>query len=128
MLTLERIDHIAITVKDVESSLKWYKETLGLEQYYEGEWNGVPVMVGKCGTCIAIFKVKGENPLPSSAGKDTSAMIHLAFRADRINFEEAQTQLTDKNIRFEFSDHKISHSIYFKDPDGHQLEITTYEI
>ena len=31
-------------------------------------------------------------------------------------------------IEFEFQDHKISHSIYFYDPDRHELEITTYEL
>jgi catechol 2,3-dioxygenase-like lactoylglutathione lyase family enzyme len=127
MFTLERIDHVALTVKDVKASAKWYKETLGLEQYYEGEWDGVPLMIGKGGTCIALFKAKGENPLPPPKA-DTFAMMHLAFKADRINFEEAQRQLNKKAIKFEFADHNISHSIYFNDPDGHKLEITTYEV
>ena len=26
-----------------------------------------------------------------------------------------------------FSDHGISHSVYLNDPDGHQIELTTYE-
>lgn len=127
MFSLERLDHIAITVRDVESSAKWYKETLGLERYYEGEWGGVPVMVGKGGTCLALFKVKGTNPEPPP-GYDSIAAVHIAFRADRKNFEESQRILKEKNIDFSFSDHNISHSIYFKDPDGYELEITTYEI
>jgi len=28
----------------------------------------------------------------------------------------------------EFQNHGIAHSIYFRDPDGHELEITTYEV
>lgn len=84
-------------------------------------------MIGKGGTCIALFKVKGENPLPAP-GWNTLAMMHIAFKADRENFEKAQEKLNEKGIKFEFADHDISHSIYFKDPDGHELEITTYEI
>jgi catechol 2,3-dioxygenase-like lactoylglutathione lyase family enzyme len=81
MFDLDRIDHVAITVSNLENSVKWYKETLGLERYYEGEWNGVPIMVGKGGTCIALFKVKGDNPRP--APRNSLAMMHLAFRADK---------------------------------------------
>ena len=55
-------------------------------------------------------------------------MLHLAFRADRENFIAAQDELKKRGIKFEFQDHEISHSIYFYDPDGHQLEITTYEM
>ena len=32
------------------------------------------------------------------------------------------------NIAVSFQDHDICHSIYSADPDGHQLEITTYEL
>jgi catechol-2,3-dioxygenase len=40
----------------------------------------------------------------------------------------AQEELTKRGIAFHFQDHEISHSIYFDDPDGHQIEITTYEV
>jgi catechol 2,3-dioxygenase-like lactoylglutathione lyase family enzyme len=56
------------------------------------------------------------------------AMQHLAFRADRKNFAKAQQALNEKGIEFRFVDHEISHSIYFKDPDGHEIEITTYDL
>ena len=55
-------------------------------------------------------------------------MLHLAFRANRGDFLAAQRELEERGIKFEFQDHEISHSIYFRDPDGHQLEITTYEV
>jgi catechol-2,3-dioxygenase len=55
-------------------------------------------------------------------------MLHLAMRANRRNFLAAQKELKKRGIEFEFSDHQISHSIYFRNPDGHRLEITTYEL
>ncbi len=39
-----------------------------------------------------------------------------------------ERELKERGIDFEFEDHKIAHSIYFRDPDGFDLEITTYEI
>lgn len=139
MFELERIDHVAITVSDLGNSIRWYKEVLGLERYYKDAWDGVPIMMGKGGTCIALFKVRGKTPsrgdksdklkhvLPDDRWR-TLAMQHLAFRADRKNFEEAQKSLKEKGIEFRFVDHEISHSIYFKDPDGHEMEVTTYEV
>jgi catechol-2,3-dioxygenase len=55
-------------------------------------------------------------------------ILHLALRANRKNFLAAQEELKQRGIQFEFQDHEISHSIYFSDPDGHKLEITTYDL
>ena len=65
---------------------------------------------------------------PTSSSHRELRMLHLAFRADRENFLAAQRELEKRGIEFEFQDHEISHSIYFRDPDGHALEITTYEL
>lgn len=55
-------------------------------------------------------------------------MLHLAFRATRADFLLAQEILQKRHIAFDFADHGISHSIYFRDPDNHEIEITTYEL
>src|SRR5438876_12135497 len=124
-MQLEGIDHVAMGVRDIERSAKWYIEVLGFERLHEGMWNGVPTFIGKGNTGIALFPASHE--LIPSAHREIR-MLHLAFRADRENFLAAQRELEKRGIEFEFSDHEISHSIYFHDPDGHQLEITTYEI
>jgi catechol 2,3-dioxygenase-like lactoylglutathione lyase family enzyme len=127
MFELQRIDHVALTVSNTESSVRWYKEVLGLEEYFPGAWGGVPVMIGKGGTCLALFRSSVDKPANVNV-RENAVMRHLAFRADRKNFEQAQIDLAGKGIKFEFQDHEISHSIYFNDPDGHKIEITTYEL
>jgi catechol-2,3-dioxygenase len=64
----------------------------------------------------------------AASGRSGVRMLHLALRANRKNFLAAQEELKRRGIQFEFSDHEISHSIYFRDPDGHELEITTYDL
>src|SRR5438093_12856063 len=124
-MQLEGIDHVAVGVRDVEHSAKWYIEVLGFERLYEGVWNGVPTFVGKGNTGLALFPASQETkPLD----RRDIRMLHLAFRASRENFLAAQRELEERGIKFEFKDHEISHSIYFRDPDGHALEITTYEL
>ena len=125
-MQLEGIDHVALAVRDVEGSAKWYIEVLGFERQHDGVWDGIPTFVGKGNTGIALFPARGNSQPTPIAGKID--ILHLAFRADRENFQAAQAELKRRGIRFEFQDHEISHSIYFRDPDNHELEITTYEI
>jgi len=124
-MKLEGIDHIAMGVRDIERSAKWYIDVLGFERLHEGMWNGVPTFIGKGNTGIALFPANQEQK--TSAHREIR-MLHLAFRTNRENFLAAQSELDKLGIEFEFQDHEISHSIYFRDPDGHQLEITTYEL
>jgi catechol 2,3-dioxygenase-like lactoylglutathione lyase family enzyme len=126
-MQLEGIDHVAIGVRDVEQSAKWYIDVLGFERLHEGMWDGVPTFIGKGNTGIALFPARPEAESTPS-GHRGLRILHLAFRADRQNFLAAQRELQKRGIKFEFEDHEISHSIYFRDPDGHQLEITTYEL
>src|SRR6185312_15470213 len=49
-MNLEGLDHIALAASDVEKSVKWYLEVLGLERQHEGRWDGVPIFVGKGAT------------------------------------------------------------------------------
>jgi catechol 2,3-dioxygenase-like lactoylglutathione lyase family enzyme len=126
-MQLEGIDHVALGVRDIERSAKWYIEVLGFERLHEGMWKGVPTFIGKGNTGIALFPASPDAKSGPSTSRDVQ-MLHLAFRADRQNFLAAQHELEKRGIKFEFQNHEISHSIYFCDPDGHQLEITTYEL
>src|SRR5262249_33577176 len=125
LMQLQGIDHVAMGVRDIERSAKWYIDVLGFERLYQGMWNDVPHFIGKGNTGIALFPANQE---PKTSAHREIRMLHLAFRADRENFLVAQRELEQRRIKFEFQDHGISHSIYFRDPDGHQLEITTYEL
>ena len=122
-MKLTALDHVAIAVADVEASARWYVEVLGFERMHSGHWDGVPTFVGVNGTGIALFPQKERAGNPGSTG-----VLHFAFRAPRNEFLRGQEELTRRSISFDFEDHGISHSIYFRDPDGHQVEITTYEL
>ncbi len=133
-MDLEGIDHVALSVCDVERAAQWYMDVLGFERQFDGMWDGVPVFIGKGTTALALFPVRsiesGRNGRirPASPCTADIRMLHLAMRANRKNFVAAQEELKRRGIKFEFQDHEISHSIYFRDPDGHHLEITTYEL
>jgi catechol 2,3-dioxygenase-like lactoylglutathione lyase family enzyme len=126
-LKIEQIDHVALTVKDQARSIDWYHDVLGLERRHAGVWGDVPAMMCAGETCVALFRAYSPEP-NAPPDHNTIAMRHLAFKVDRANFEQAQQELKARGIEFEFQDHMISHSIYFNDPDGHQIELTTYDV
>ena len=126
MFSLEALDHIALSVRDVARSAQWYADVLGFERLHPGLWNDVPVFVGRGEMAIALFPAS-KNAQPANA-RGALAILHFAFRAVRPEFLAAQNHLKARGIDFEFQDHEISHSIYFPDLDGHEIEITTYEL
>ena len=125
--SLDGIDHVAIAVRDVERSAAWYSEVLGLERRYQDVWGSHPAVVGVGTTSLALFPVAGPSPQPRP-GRDVLTMRHLAFRATRREFENARTALSERGIGFTEQNHQVSESIYFEDPDGHEIEITTYDL
>jgi len=127
MFKIEALDHVALSVRDVERSARWYADVLGFERLHEDKWNGIPAFVGSRAAAIALFPASEEIG-SGSADQPAVRTLHFAFRTDRENFSRAQDELKKRAIPFEFQDHDISHSIYFRDPDGHKIEITTYEL
>ena len=127
MFEIDTLDHVALSVRDLERSARWYADVLGFKRLHEGKWNGIPIFVGNDAAAVALFPASEEI---GSASVDRAAVrtLHFAFRTDRQNFLRAQDELKKRAISFEFQDHEISHSIYFRDPDGHKIEITKYEL
>lgn len=125
---LDGLDHVALLVRDQARSIAWYGDVLGLELIYEAEWGAVPAMLVAPGSRTGVALFPAEDPQAAGAPPGSIAVAHVAFRADRAGFERAQAALAEHGIAFRFEDHDVSHSIYFTDPDGHRLEITTYDL
>jgi catechol 2,3-dioxygenase-like lactoylglutathione lyase family enzyme len=123
-MNLEQIDHVALRCASPEATKNWYVNTLGFEHVFTGQWSGIPIFLRMGTTSLALFPQKEKEP-PSPNGQ----AWHLAFRAATYaDFQSAQTDLQAHGVVFQFSDHEIAHSIYFTDPDGFLLEITTYDV
>jgi catechol 2,3-dioxygenase-like lactoylglutathione lyase family enzyme len=135
MFKVLQIDHVEFFVPDQYEAAKWYERVLGLQVVGRVEhWakDGGPLMISSDGgsTMLALFK--GE-PVPSP---QTAAFRRVAFRVTGAGFKEflgrlADLGLTDsKNQRLtpqSVVDHQKAYSIYFGDPYGHLLEVTTYD-
>lgn len=126
MFRTEGLDHVALAVRDVAASARWYGDVLGLERRFAEVWGDFPAVVCAGPTCLALFPVGTDHPQPPPP-RGTLAVRHVAFRVDRENFARAQVALGTWGIPYTTADHAAALSVYFTDPDGHALEITTYE-
>src|SRR3954452_14872055 len=109
---VEGLDHVAVGVADQARSAAFYRDVLGLSREHADAWGAMPVAMMGGGSGMALF------PSPRAA----PGVRHVAFRVDAANFAVAQEELRERGIDFRFSDHDVSQSIYFEDPDGLQLE------
>lgn len=120
------LDHVAITVNDINASISWYKKVLGLKKVQLPKWGSAPIfmMAGKSG--IALFPKKGKN---NFSYNDTSIRIdHFAFNVSNENFEKAKAHFINLDLEFELKDHHYFHSLYINDLDGHTVELTTIKV
>ena len=123
-MQLRRLDHVSLNVSDRARSIAWYRDVLGLEQRGEPRRDDWPVFMGELGACVALFQAQVNTPArqPESTG-----LRHVAFMVGRDDLAAAQTRLRERGVEFRFEDHGNAHSIYFPDPDGNVIELTTYE-
>jgi catechol 2,3-dioxygenase-like lactoylglutathione lyase family enzyme len=98
MFQAEQLDHIALTVQDLERSISWYQTVLYMEQRYQYRdttGRGTPVVLCSGSACVALF--------PSPTGQlITPLQGHIALRLTRENFDQAQSHLRQKGITFKF--------------------------
>src|ERR1700730_5264614 len=128
MFKINQIDHVALTVKTLARSIAWYQDVLGLKRRHQEVWGDAPAMMYAGETGIALFPAATPNPNPAPERRNSTIMRHLAFQAVLANFLRAQAELRGRGIEFGFEDHQIAHSIYLNDPDGYEIEVTTYEL
>ena len=114
MFRVKRLDHVALTVRDVQRSIAWYRDVFGLERRHQETWGDYPVMMFAGDTALALFEARGPvSDAPDSRG--AAIMRHVAFQVDRVNFVKAQETLRTHGIEFEFQDHSI---LLFDLPSG----------
>ncbi len=121
-MDLRLIDHVALNVRDLQTSSDWYGRVFGFTEVHR--WKTTR-MIGKGAIRLGLF----ERPKAVAIGDldQTITITHVAFLTDRDGLNEAQEVLRSLGIPFDPPDDSgIALSIFCKDPDGHELEITAY--
>lgn len=101
-------------VNDVERARKFYAEILGMTVYRESD-RQVFLHAGQQG--VALFKKQGDSPL--TTGNDLN---HLALNVVTGTYEALKAELENHGVAVSGRPGE-DRCIYFRDPDGHRLQL-----
>ena len=122
MIKIERVAHIVISVRSLAKSRDFYTRVLGLEVM--GEIPGVIFLSagGRDHHEIAIAEIGAE---AVKARPNQLGMVHFAFRLrTEEDLLEAYNTLLSEGVEISCTvNHGVTKSVYFFDPDGHELEV-----
>jgi metallothiol transferase len=123
------IDHVAINVSDLDKSLEFYTQILGLK-ITEREYSkpGIEYFLD-CGTGL-IGLIAGDKQGPKHLFADGGlGANHVSFRVSTSDFDGVVETLKAKQVPIHFfKKREKSWSVYFSDPDGNKLEITAWPL
>ena len=118
-----RIGHVHLKVSDLDRSVAFYRDVLGLEvQQRMGDeaaflsFGGYHHHLG-----LNTWESRGGAPAP----RHHPGLYHTAFLFEtRADLAQAAQRVLDAGVRFTgASDHGVSEALYFDDPDGNGIEI-----
>ena len=124
MISVMGLNHAVLYVRDLKRSLQFYQSVLGFEK--------IAILSGKMGFLraagsqnhhdLGLIEV-GQNapsPPPRAIG-----LYHLAWEVKQVeDLAKATEVLTELGCFLSATDHGASKSIYARDPDGHEFELT----
>jgi catechol 2,3-dioxygenase-like lactoylglutathione lyase family enzyme len=112
----------SLYVDDVQRSAEFYQSLFGFAPIVVSE--RLIAMAVKKGEVLLLFKKRESLKLP--VGKhDGDGQLHLAFAVDASEVEPWRALLSERNIPIEeeINWERGGVSLYFRDPDGHLLEL-----
>jgi catechol-2,3-dioxygenase len=130
MPALDRVLETALYVEDLGSAGRFYEEVLGLTaltsdtrlRAYDVGGKSVLLLFQRGGTLETVHLPGGTIPPHDGAGP-----IHLAFAVSDADLGAWEDRLAQEGVPIEGRTDwpRGGRSVYFRDPDGHLLELAT---
>ena len=120
MARINKVGHVVLNVQDVEASAKFYTEALGMQVMRLREGSAAFLSFGTQHHDIALFKA------PEGSEKGGLGLNHIALQIEGGETELRQLygRILQHGAKIDFTtDHGMTRSVYFFDPDGNRLEI-----
>ena len=120
---LSGLAHLVIRVRDVERSVAFYTDVLGLEmqeQFPGMAFLNAPGSAASHELGLMAIGAGAPAPDPQRVG-----LYHFAWQVDTLQqLEEFHAHLVERQANIVgYGDHGASFGIYFTDPDGNEIEV-----
>ena len=117
MIVIEAMDHIGITVSNLDKSIDFYRELFDFE-IVEKFADTRQAFLRVSDIMIGLFEVEGYKNVEGTKN-------HLSFFIDEEDFDDAVDEIQEKEIIIVNGPENIrkGKSVIFLDPDGNQIEL-----
>ncbi|QIZ36903.1 VOC family protein [Saccharopolyspora sp. ASAGF58] len=127
MISIDRVDHLVLTVADVDRAVEFYEQILGMTPVaFPGERRAVSFggQTIKLHAASELVEPTATHPVPGSANlcfvtANALSEVQEHLRANEVRIEEGPVS----RIGAEGS---IT-SLYLRDPDGNLIEVARYD-
>jgi catechol-2,3-dioxygenase len=124
-MSIHRLNHAVLYVRDVVRSVAFYRDVLGFEVVMQmGEGAAFLRADGSTNDHdLGLFQL-GATAGPSEAGRRTVGLYHLAWEVETLaDLEALSGRLAEAGALVGATDHGTTKSLYAHDPDGLEFEV-----
>jgi len=123
---IERLDHVVLTVRDIEKTITFYRDVLGMQPQTFGD--------GRHALVFGQQKInlhRADGPFTPRAAHPVAGSADLCF-VSSTPVREIVSQLEGHGVVIEEGPVErvgalgVMDSVYFRDPDGNLLEVSKY--
>ncbi|WP_114454742.1 VOC family protein [Halopolyspora algeriensis] len=127
MISIDRVDHLVLTVTDVDRAVDFYERILGMEAVtFPGDRRAVRLghQTIKLHAASELVEPTATHPVPGAANlclvtNNAISEVQEHLRANDVRIEEGPVSRTG-------TDGSIT-SLYLQDPDGNLIELARYD-
>ena len=126
-MSVFRLNHAVLYVRDVAASVAFYRDVFGFDYIPNGETIPGAAFLRAPGSSndhdLGLFQL-GSQAGSSTAGRGAVGLYHLAWEVDTLgDLEELAGKLAAAGALGGASDHGTTKSLYGRDPDGLEFEV-----
>jgi catechol 2,3-dioxygenase-like lactoylglutathione lyase family enzyme len=131
-LQTQGVHHITLVGADRRTSIDFWEGVLGMPFVFEqpnldNESESHLYFDPGDGRLITVFTNEERSPDPSRTSTDIGCVHHIAFSVSQATFQQTVERLDERKIRSSgVKDRGFMDSIYFEDPLGLLIELSSY--